>query len=106
MCNTQSSHKSQSILGVIALPAHLSVGSEGCRASAMDVDAVAGCSSWFFFFLATISTDMGHDLLTFLVLGMIEVKSGQGLVGINEIKFGSLWESAQLVRAKEWFVKI
>ena len=86
---------------MIALPAHLSVGSEGYRASAMDVDTVAGCSCRFFFFLATILVDMGRDFLTFLVLGMIEVKIGQGLIGINGTEFWSLWESARLVMAKE-----
>ena len=51
--------------------------------------------------LSTVTEDAGHFLLTFLVLGMIGVKVGQGLQGIDETRFWSLWRSAPALMAKE-----
>ena len=76
---------------MIALPVHLSIGSGGCGASTVGVDAVVGycevCSFRFLFLLATISEDMDRVILTFLVLGMIGVEVGQGLQRIDVTGF-------------------
>ena len=71
----------------MVLPAHLSVGSEGCGASAVDVDAVADWSSRIFFFLASIFVDTGLDFHTFLVQGMMQAKVVQGCLEINGTKY-------------------
>ena len=52
-------------------------------------------------YLSVVIEDAGHFLLTFLVLGMIGVEVGQGLQGIDETGFWSLWGSTLALMEKE-----
>ena len=56
---------------------HLSIGRDDCGTLAVDVDATAGSSSRVFLFLVPVAVEIGHDLLTFLVRGIMGAKIGQ-----------------------------